>query len=180
MATKQTFESMARNAWLLGLGSIENSFEVLGKSIDTAQEKSNKLYTEFIKRGEEIQHKINDTRDDMEARSKQFFGVGSQGSQEEKLAKLNAKVDHLAIVVANLLETRNAATSSRSVPKEAKKAAIKSAAKPPSNEPAEKAVSKTSQKAETKATPKAKPAIAAKKVTPRKAAVKKSGNENNS
>lgn len=110
MSTKDTFEDMARNAWLAGLGSIESSLKVLGKSIDAAQEKSSKLYNELLKRGEEMQSNITDTKNDIESRGKQFFGIGPTELQEKKLAELSATVDHLTTVVVKLIEKKNAAT----------------------------------------------------------------------
>lgn len=103
MSTKQSFEKMARNTWLAGLGSIEQSIEMLNKSIDTAQEKSNHLYHELLTRGEEIQNKLFETRDEVENKGKQLFGVNTDHKHEEQLAKLNDKVDALTEVVNKLL-----------------------------------------------------------------------------
>ena len=108
MSTKDTLENLARNTWLAGLGSINSSTEALGKSIDLAQEKSNKLYNELVTRGEEIQTKINDKKDEIEAKGKKFLGMDSDQSHDEKLAQLNATVDKLTNVVASLVEKRSA------------------------------------------------------------------------
>lgn len=130
MSTKDKVENMARNTWLAGLGAIESSVEALAKSIETAQKQTNNLYNEFLTRGQEIQSKINDTKDDVEARGKKFFGIDSTESHEEKLSKLNVKVDHLTTVVAKLMEKHNAETpSARTVPKKAVKAPSKATAK---------------------------------------------------
>lgn len=149
MSTKDTFEDMARNAWLAGLGSIESSLKVLGKSIDAAQEKSNRLYNELLKRGEEMQSNLTDTKNDIESRGKKLFGIGSTKLQEKKLAELNATVDHLTTVVVKLIEKRNAASESVN----------------------------TAQQKAVKATPKTKATAAAKKTTvkakPKAATVKK-------
>ncbi|MBT1449524.1 hypothetical protein KJ365_01410 [Glaciecola sp. XM2] len=140
MSTKQTLEKIARNTWLAGLGSIESSIEVLSKSIDAAQEKSNHLYSEFLTRGEEIQGKISKATNDMEARSKQLFGMEGKHSQKEKLATLDAKVEQLTVLVDKLLEEKKAkSAANKAAPKEASKA------KP-------RAASKTVTKAATKAT----------------------------
>jgi hypothetical protein len=119
MSTKDTLENIARNTWLAGLGYIDSSKEALSKSIDAAQEKSNNLYSELLTRGEEIQGKINDTKgdiqgkindtkDDIHAKGKQFFGINTKVSHEEKLAQLNAAVDQLTSVIVKLVEVRNA------------------------------------------------------------------------
>ena len=126
MSTKDTFEDMARNAWLAGLGSIESSLKVLGKSIDAAQEKSNSLYNELLTRGEKMQSNINDTKNDIESRSKKFFGIGTTELQEKKLAELNATVDHITTVVVKLIEKRNAASPPV---KPAQKEAVKATSK---------------------------------------------------
>ncbi|AEP29413.1 hypothetical protein [Brumicola nitratireducens] len=161
MSTKDTFEDMARNAWLAGLGSIESSLKVLGKSIDAAQEKSNRLYNELLKRGEEMQGNITDTKNDIEKRSKKFFGIGSTELQEKKLAELNATVDHLTTVVVKLIEKRDATSPSvKPVQQKAVKATPKT-------------TSKTKATAATKkATIKAKPKAAAVKKTAAKKSVK--------
>jgi type II secretory pathway component PulK len=141
MSSKNTFEKMARNTWLAGLGSIESSIEVLTKSIDSAQEKSNHLYSEFLTRGEEIQGKISKATNDMEARGKELFGMNAKSSHEEKLATLDAKVEQLTVLVDTLLEDKKAkAAANKAAPKETSKA------KP-------RAASKTTAKAATKATP---------------------------
>jgi hypothetical protein len=121
MSAKHTIENIVRNAWLMGLGSIESSAQVLGNSIDAAQEKSNNIYNELLTRGEEIQSKINDTKVDIEARGKKFIGIDSGASHEEKLAQLNATVDHLTTIVVKLIEKHNAASAAKQV-KIAKKA----------------------------------------------------------
>lgn len=126
MSTKDTLENMARNTWLAGLGSIDSSKDALGKSIDAAQAKSNSLYNEFLTRGEEIQSKLNHKKDEIQAKGKKLFGIGSQESQEEKLAQLNIAVDQLTSVVVNLIEKRNtAAIASAKVTKAAPKATVK-------------------------------------------------------
>ncbi len=112
MSTKDTFEDMARDAWLAGLGSIESSLKVLGNSIDAAQEKSNSLYNELLRRGEEMQSNMIDTKNDLESRGKKFFGIGTTELQEKKLAELNATVDHLTTVVVKLIEKRSTASPS--------------------------------------------------------------------
>jgi hypothetical protein len=63
MSTKDTLENMVLNTWLAGLGSIDSSKEMLGKSIDAAQQNSNDLYNELLSRREEIQSKINNRND---------------------------------------------------------------------------------------------------------------------
>jgi len=115
MSTKDTLENLARNTWLAGLGSIESSKEVLGKSIDAAQQKSNKLYNELVARGEEIQHKINDTTEDMQAKGKKFLGLNAEKAQQEKLEELNTAVDHLTSVIVKLIEQRNEAEAPKKV-----------------------------------------------------------------
>lgn len=167
MSTKDTFENMARNTWLAGLGSIESSLELLGKSIDIAQEKSNSLYSELLTRGEEIQNKLNETKEDMETRGKKLFGLGSQELHEKKLAELNATVDHLTTVVVKLIEKRNAVPApSRSAPKTAVKATPKARAN----------VTVKAKPAETakKSPAKAKPKVAVGKKTVAKESIKPS------
>ena len=130
MSTKQTFEKIARNTWLAGLGSIETSIEVLNKSIDTAQEKSNKMYNDFVHRGEEVQNKIFEATEDMETRGRKLFGYTSDQSQEEKLAQLTAKVEQLTEVVDKLLAEREGTTSEVEVaPKPTRRARPKRAVK---------------------------------------------------
>jgi len=135
MSTKDTLENLARNTWLAGLGSINSSKEALGKSIDLAQEKSNKLYNELVTRGEEI-----------EAKGKKFLGMDSDQSHDEKLAQLNAAVDKLTTVVASLLEKHSApaAKLAKTTPKAEPKATT-------ATKPAETAVKAT--KPITEATP---------------------------
>jgi hypothetical protein len=111
MSAKHTLENRIRNTWLAGLGSIESSVEALSKSFDAAQEKSNNIYNELLTRGEEIQSNINDTKVDIEARGKNLIGIGSGESHQEKLAKLNATIDHLTTDVVKLIEKQNAAAS---------------------------------------------------------------------
>lgn len=135
MSTKDTLENLARNTWLAGLGSINSSKEALGKSIDLAQEKSNKLYNELVTRGEEI-----------EAKGKKFLGMDSDQSHDEKLAQLNATVDKLTTVVASLVEKHSAPAAK--VAKTTPKAEPKGAS---ATKPAETAVKAT--KPITEATP---------------------------
>jgi hypothetical protein len=111
MSAKHTLENRIRSTWLAGLGSIESSAEALSKSFDAAQEKSNNIYNELLTRGEEIQSNINDTKVDIEARGKNLIGIGSGESHQEKLAKLNATIDHLTTNVVKLIEKQNAAAS---------------------------------------------------------------------
>jgi seryl-tRNA synthetase len=146
MSTKDTLENMARNTWLAGLGSIDSSKDALSKSIDAAQEKSNNLYSELLTKGEEIQSKINDRKDDIQAKGKQLFSITKKVSDEEKIAQLNAAVDQLTSVIVKLVEVRNAEVQvTKSAPKAEVAAKTTPAAKP----------------AETpKATPKAAPKVA--------------------
>lgn len=148
MSTKQTFEKIARNTWLAGLGSIESSIEVLSKSIDAAQEKSNHLYNEFLTRGEEIQDKMSKATNDIEARSKKLFGMDAKNSHEEKLATLDAKVAQLTVLVDKLLEEKQAkAAANKTAPKETSKAKPRAASKP-----ATKAATKTTPATRTRKT----------------------------
>ena len=128
MSTKDTLEKMARNTWLAGLGSIDSSKEALSKSIDAAQEKSNNLYNELLTRGEGIQSKINDARDEIHSKGKKILGLGSEKSEQEKLDQLTAIVDNLTNVVTGLIEKRNAEASAAKEPVE-KAAAAKATAK---------------------------------------------------
>ena len=148
MSTKDTLESLAKNTWLAGLGSLDSSKEALSKSIDAAQEKSNSLYSDLISRGEEIQSKINHKRDELQAKGKSLFGLGSEKSQEEKLAELNAKVDALTTAVVTLIEKRKA--------QEAKATKAKAVAKPKA---------KATTKTVSTSAPKAAPKTAASKAT---------------
>jgi len=192
MSAKHTLENIARNTWLAGLGSIESSVEALGKSIDAAQEKTNNIYNELLTRGEEIQGKINDTKDDLEARGKKYIGTSSKESQEERLAKLNATVDHLTTVVVKLIEKHNAATpvkkaaaksvpktatkakppgtANKAVPESAAKSVPKTATKAKSAGTANKAAAKSAAKSVPKTATKAKPAGTANKAVPESAA----------
>ena len=126
MSAKDTLENMARNTWLAGLGSIDSSKETLGKSIDAAQEKSNNLYSELLTRGEEIQNKINDKKDEIQAKGKKFLGMNDK-SQEEKLAQLSMTVDKLTDVVVKLVEKRSAEEAAAAKPAAKAKAAPKAA-----------------------------------------------------
>ncbi|WP_371194408.1 hypothetical protein [Glaciecola sp. SC05] len=158
MSTKETLENMARNTWLAGLGSIDNSKEALAKSIDAAQEKSNSLYSELVSRGEEIQSKINETKDALQAKGKSLLGMGSDSSDEEKLALLTTKVDQLTTVVVALIEKRNADAAKPKAP-----AKRKAAAKPKA-EVAPKSTAKLAPKAaaKPKTATKAAPKVATK------------------
>ncbi|MBA6391773.1 hypothetical protein H4J38_13445 [Colwellia sp. BRX10-3] len=157
MSTKDTLESMARNTWLAGLGSIDSSKEALGKSIDAAQQKSNNLYNELLSRGEEIQSKINDKKDEIQSKGKKILGLGSEKSQEEKLAQLNIAVDHLTNVVVNLIEKRSAAALETPATKPVEKAVPKAAT---ATKPAETA-KKITQKADNATMTTEKPVIKA-------------------
>jgi hypothetical protein len=158
MSTKDTLENMARNTWLAGLGSIDSSKDALSKSIEAAQEKSNNLYSELLTKGEEIQGKINDKKDDIQAKGKQLFFTTKKVSDEEKLAELNAAVDQLTSVIVKLVEVRNAeAPVVELAPKVV--AEPKPAAEPKSE-------------AEPKATAAAKPAETVKKAAPKVAKAK--------
>jgi hypothetical protein len=154
MSTKDTLESMARNTWLAGLGSIDSSKEALGKSIDAAQQKSNNLYNELLSRGEEIQSKINDKKDEIQSKGKNILGLGSEKSQEEKLAQLTIAVDHLTTVVVDLIEKRSATALATPATKPVAKAAPKLA------KPAETAKT-IAQKADSATMPTKKPVIKA-------------------
>ncbi|MFT5636924.1 MAG: vacuolar-type H+-ATPase subunit H [Cognaticolwellia sp.] len=160
MSTKDTLESMARNTWLAGLGSIDSSKEALGKSIDAAQQKSNNLYNELLSRGEEIQSKINDKKDEIQSKGKKILGLGSEKSQEEKLAQLNIAVDHLTNVVVNLIEKRSvpalATPATKPVAKTAPKAATSTKAAETAKKIAQKADNTTmpTEKSVIKATTK--------------------------
>nr|WP_297347307.1 hypothetical protein [uncultured Glaciecola sp.] len=178
MSAKHTLETMVRNTWLAGLGSIESSVGALSKSIDAAQKKSNNIYNELLTRGEEIQNKISDAKVDIEARGKKFIGTGSEESHEEKLAKLNVTVDHLTTVVVKLIEKHNAAASGtkqtqitkNTEPKSAAKVVPKAATKAKPAGTANKVAPKSAAKAVPKATTKAKPVETANKVAPKSAA----------
>ena len=98
----------------------------MGKSIDAAQEKSNNLYSELLTRGEEIQNKINDKKDEIQAKGKKFLGI-SDKSQEEKLAQLSMTVDKLTDVVVKLVEKRSAEEAAAAKPAAKAKAAPKAA-----------------------------------------------------
>ncbi|MFT6806223.1 MAG: hypothetical protein ACJAWT_001629 [Glaciecola sp.] len=165
MSTKDTLENMARNTWLAGLGSIDSSKEALGKSIDAAQEKSNSLYSELLTRGEKIQSKINDKKDELQAKSKNFLGMGSEKSHEVKLAQLNTTVDRLTTAVVALIEKRNAAAPKAPATAAPKATTEKAAPKATTANAAPKAST-------TKAAPKATTAKAAPKATTAKAAPK--------
>jgi hypothetical protein len=170
MSTKDTLENMARNTWLAGLGSIDSSKEALGKSIDAAQEKSNSLYSELLTRGEKIQSKINDKKDELQAKSKNFLGMGSEKSHEVKLAQLNTTIDHLTTVVVALIEKRNAAA-----PKAPAKAAPKAttAKAEPKATTAKAEPKATAAKAEPKATTaKAEPKASTAKAEPKASTAK--------
>jgi len=151
MSTKDNVESIARNTWLAGLGAIESSVEALAKSFDKAQKQTDNLYHELLKRGEELQSKINETTDDMEARGKKLFGIRATEHQEEKLAKLNAKVDDLTTIVVKLIEKRNAETPSAKSSQEKTGQTVK--AKPKAAAKSKRAA--TPRKSATKATSKA-------------------------
>jgi hypothetical protein len=127
MSTKDSLENMARNTWLAGLGSIDSSKEALGKSIDAAQQKSNNLYNELLSRGEEIQSKINDKKDEIQSKGKNILGLGSEKSQEEKLAQLTITVDHLTAVVVDLIEKRSTTALATPATKPVAKATPKAA-----------------------------------------------------
>lgn len=159
MSTKNTFEKMARNTWLLGLGSIENSLEVLSKSIENAQHRSNELYNEFITRGEEIQKAMFETTDELQSKGKKVLGINSGQSHEEKLAELNDKVEHLTVVVKKLMEeSKTTVTKESIVPKEPKavkpKAATRRVARSKKTTPQITTTSKTAAKTTKKATAK--------------------------
>lgn len=156
MSTKDTLENMAKNTFLAGLGSIDSSRDALAKSIDAAQEKSNSLYNELLSRGGEIQNKIFEKRDELQAKGRKFLGIKADKSQDEKIEQLNAKVDQLTTAVVALIEKRNAAKTT-SKPKVAAKP--KAAAKPKTE-----AKPKAAAKPKTEAKPKAaaKPKTAAK------------------
>jgi hypothetical protein len=131
MSTKDTVENIARNTWLAGLGSIDSSKDALSKSIDAAQEKSNNLYSELLAKGEEIQGKINDKKDDIHAKGKQLFCINKKVSDEEKIAQLNAAVDQLTSVIVKLVEVRNAeAPVAKLAPKAEAEPKATAAAKP--------------------------------------------------
>jgi hypothetical protein len=175
MSTKDTLENMARNTWLAGLGSIDSSKEALGKSIDAAQEKSNSLYSELLTRGEKIQSKINDKKDELQAKSKNFLGMGPEKSHEVKLAQLTTAVDHLTTVVVALIEKRNAAapkapgkTASKATTAKAEPKATTAKAQPKAT-----AAKATTAKAEPKATAaKAQPKASTAKAEPKATAAK--------
>lgn len=162
MSTKDTIEDMARNTWLAGLGSFDSSKEVLGKSIDAAQEKSNSLYNELLNRGEKIQNKINDKKDELQAKGKNLLGMSkvSDKSNDEKIAQLNAKVDALTTAVVALIEKRNAAAIDTK--KATKKAAVKpkTAAKATSKKVTPESAIKTADKAVAKTTKTAEKVVA--------------------
>jgi hypothetical protein len=161
MSTKDTLESMARNTWLAGLGSIGSSKEALGKSIDAAQQKSNNLYNELLSRGEEIQSKINDKKDEIQSKGKKILGLGSEKSQEEKLVQLNIAVDHLTNVVVNLIEKRSAAALATPATKPATKSVAKTAPKAATATKAAETAKKIAQKADNVTMPTKKPVIKA-------------------
>jgi hypothetical protein len=62
------------------------------------------IYNELLSRGEEIQSKINDKKNEIQSKGKKIIGLGSEKSQKDKLAQLNIAVDHLTTVVANVME----------------------------------------------------------------------------
>lgn len=175
MSTKDTLESIARNTWLAGIGSIDNSKETLAKSIDAAQEKTNSLYSELLTRGEDIQSKINDTRNALQAKGRSILGMGNDKAQQEKIAELSAKVDSLTTAIVALIEKRNLAaknaatksTTTKKAPAKAKtaaKASVKTATKPKA--PAKPRAAKTAAKPKTPAKASTK-ATASPKVMPK-------------
>jgi outer membrane murein-binding lipoprotein Lpp len=158
MSTKDNLENLARNTWLAGLGSIDSSKDVLIKSIDAAQEKSNSLYDELQMRGEAIQNKINDKKDEIQskinnkkdviqAKSKKLLGICSEVSDEEKLDQLNSTVDQLTTTIAKLIEKRNAeAEAAKQAEHKAAKQAEPKAAKQAEHKAAKQAQPKTNTK----------------------------------
>lgn len=163
MSTKDNLENMAKNTWLAGLGSINSSKDALGKSIEAAQEKSNSIYNELMTRGEKIQRKIDDKKDEIQAKGKKLLGIGLNEAQTDKLMQLNAAVDELTTVVAKLIEKRNA-EAKKVAPKTASKRVSKVTSKS-STKPAAKAAPKKTVKAETKVATKTAPKTAAKTTT---------------
>jgi hypothetical protein len=163
MSTKDNLENMAKNTWLAGLGSINSSKDALGKSIEAAQEKSNSIYNELMTRGEKIQRKIDDKKDEIQAKGKKLLGIGLNETQTEKLTQLNAAVDELTTVVAKLIEQRNA-EAKKVAPKAARKPASKVATKT-SAKPSAKSAPKKAAKATTKVATKTAPRTTAKPTT---------------
>ena len=106
---------------------------------------------------DEIQSKINDKKDAIQAKSKKLLGMCSDVSDEEKLNQLNTTVDQLTATIAKLIEKRNAEAEAKAAKQaEAAKQAKAKAAK--QVEP--KAEKKTEKKAEPKATKQAEPKAA--------------------
>jgi hypothetical protein len=161
MSTKDNLENMAKNTWLAGLGSINSSKDALGKSIEAAQEKSNSIYNELMTRGEKLQRKIDDKKDEIQAKGKKLLGIGLNDTQTEKLTQLNAAVDELTTVVAKLIEKRNAEAKKvapKATRKPVAKVASKASAKPTAKSAPKKTVktaTKTAPKTATKTTTKA-------------------------
>ncbi len=178
MSTKDTFENMAKNTWLAGLGTISSSKELIEKSIDSAQEKSNALYNDLLSRGEEVQGKIEkvqqkfkETGDEMSAKGLKLFGLKQRGKHDEKIAELNAKVETLSSLVEGLVEKRQ---SNEAVAKPAKKTTATRRRAAPKTDTKAKAVVKPKTTRTRKTATKATTTAASKSTTAAKADTKKS------
>jgi hypothetical protein len=117
VSTIKKIESIARNIWLAGLGSIDSNREKLSESFDKAQKKSTELYNELVEKGELAQAKLDAKVEENKTRvndyGRKYFSVDFHvlegqvsDAQLEKIDHLSEIVDSLTDTVAKILEQR--------------------------------------------------------------------------
>jgi ElaB/YqjD/DUF883 family membrane-anchored ribosome-binding protein len=122
VSTIKKIESIARNIWLAGLGSIDSNREKLSESFDKAQKKTTDLYNDLVEKGEQAQAKLDAKVEENKTRvndyGRKYFSVDFHvlegqvsDSQLEKIDHLSEIVDSLTDTVATILKNRTGSLS---------------------------------------------------------------------
>jgi len=127
MTTKNKVESVIRNVWLAGLGTIESQREALVESFDKAQDKSQELYNELLDKGEKVQEQLEDKFDEQKQKIKDQSNKYFDLQSKENSIKQDEQLDRLLHVVDELTEKVTVIVDKRLQDIEAKATAVKKA-----------------------------------------------------
>lgn len=114
MNTVKTIEKAGRKVWLAGLGVCLIGRDLAAKKFDDVYEGTNTLVNDVMGKGTEIESELKSVIDNKflseekkakVAELREKLGLNKE-SQEDKLARLSAKVDALTDVVKKLADTK--------------------------------------------------------------------------
>jgi peptidoglycan hydrolase CwlO-like protein len=143
MNTVKTIEKAGRQVWLAGLGVCLLGRDLAAKKLDDVFEGTNTLVNDMMGKGAEIESELKSVIDNKflseEKKAKvtelrEKLGLNKE-TQEDKLARLSAKVDALTDVVTKLADAK--AEQAVVAPAEEKPVAKKAPARKPRSTAAE-------------------------------------------